>query len=148
MSYIEWSALGLILVLFELFIPGVYLVWFGLSALAVSWGIYMTLIPDTIMAQLISFSIFSCITTLLGVYLYKKLEGKFKGVQDYKNLNDLAAQYVGQTATLIQDVVDGKSKVKVGDSVWLALCDENLKEGDKVLIAGVEKGLIFIVTKK
>ena len=148
MSYLEWSALGLILILFELFIPGVYLIWFGLAGLAVSWTVYMTVIPDTVTAQLIAFSVFSCLFTLVGVYLYKKSESHFKGVQDYKNLNDLAAHYVGQIATLVQDTVDGKSKVKVGDSVWLAVTDEELKAGDKVLITGVEKGLIFIVTKK
>ena len=32
MSYMEWFSLGLLLVLLELFVPGVYLVWFGLSA--------------------------------------------------------------------------------------------------------------------
>ncbi len=148
MSYLEWSALGLILILFELFIPGVYLIWFGIAALAVSWGVYMVLIPDTVTMQLVAFSIFSCLATLSGMYLYKKAENHFKGVKDYKNLNDLAAQYVGQVATLTQDTVDGKSKVKVGDSVWLAVTNEDLKAGEKVLITGVEKGLIFIVTRK
>ena len=148
MSYLEWSALGLILILFELFIPGVYLIWFGLASLAVSWGVYMVLIPDTLVSQLVAFSAFSCLAALAGMYLYKKAESHFKGVKDYKNLNDLAAQYVGQVATLTQDTVDGKSKVKVGDSVWLAVTDEELKAGEKVLITGVEKGLIFVVTKK
>lgn len=148
MSYLEWSALGLLLILFELFIPGVYLFWFGLAGLAVSWGVYMLLIPETVTVQLFAFSILSCLTTLSGVYIYKKVENKFKGVKEYKNLNDLASQYIGQIATLTQDTVDGKSKVKVGDSVWLAMTNEDLKAGEKVLITGVEKGLIFIVTKK
>ena len=148
MSYLEWSALGLILILFELFVPGVYLFWFGLAGLAVSWGIYMMLIPDTVAMQLFAFSVFSCLTTFAGVYIYKKVESKFKGVKEYKNLNDLASQYVGQVATLTQDAVDGKSKVKVGDSVWLAMTNEDLKAGEKVLITGVEKGVIFIVTQK
>lgn len=148
MSYLEWSALGLILILFELFVPGVYLFWFGLAGLAVSWGIYMMLIPESVTVQLFVFSVFSCLTTLAGVYIYKKVENKFKGVKEYKNLNDLAGQYVGQVATLTQDAVDGKSKVKVGDSVWLAMTNEDLKAGEKVLITGVEKGVIFIVTRK
>lgn len=148
MSYLEWSALGLILILFELFVPGVYLFWFGLAGLAVSWGIYMMLIPESVTVQLFAFSVFSCLTTLAGVYIYKKVENKFKGVKEYKNLNDLAGQYVGQVATLTQDAVDGKSKVKVGDSVWLAMTNEDLKAGEKVLITGVEKGVIFIVTRK
>ena len=34
MNYMEWFSLGLALVLLEVFVPGVYLVWFGLSAFA------------------------------------------------------------------------------------------------------------------
>ncbi len=148
MSYIEWGALGLFLVLLELFIPGVYLVWFGLASILVSTGMYLDWIPDLIEYQLVVFALASCITTGIGLWIYLKVQKHFSGEANYKNLNDLAAQYVGNTAVLLQDVVDGKSKVKIGDTVWLAVCDKPLKTGDAVVIVGVEKGLIFIVTKK
>ena len=34
MTYMEWFTLGLLLVLLELFVPGVFLIWFGLAAFA------------------------------------------------------------------------------------------------------------------
>ena len=147
MTYIEWGVLGLLLVLLELFVPGIYLFWFGLAGVTVSAALHFELIPDSVTAQLILFSISSCVFTLIGLVTYKKLEKRFEKTTEHKNLNDLAGSYVGQVATLTQDVEDGKSKVKVGDSVWLAQCDEDLKAGDKVKITGVIKGLIFVVTK-
>ena len=147
MSYIEWGVLGLLLVLLELFIPGIYLVWFGLAGVTVSLALHFAWIPDTITAQLVLFSVCSCVFTGLGLTVYKMLEKRFEKTTDHKNLNDLAGAYVGQTATLTQDVVDGKTKVKVADTVWLAQCDDDLKKGDKVVITGVIKGLIFVVKK-
>ena len=147
MSYIEWGVLGLLLVLLELFMPGIYLVWFGLAGVMVSVALHFAWIPDTITAQLILFSVCSCVFTGVGLWVYKKLAGKFEKTTSYKNLNDLAGTYVGEQATLVQDVVDGKTKVKVADTVWLAQCDDDLKKGDKVVITGVIKGLIFVVTK-
>ena len=147
MTYIEWGVLGLLLVLLELFMPDIYLFWFGLAGVTVSTALHFELIPDSVTAQLILFSISSCVFTLIGLVTYKKLEKRFEKTTDHKNLNDLAGYYIGQVATLMQDVEDGKSKVKVGDSVWLAQCSEDLKAGDKVRITGVIKGLIFVVEK-
>lgn len=148
MSYIEWGILGLFLVLMELFMPGVFLVWFGLAGLCVSLGVYWFFIPEVITWQLFWFSIFSCISTCLGLWLYRMIEKKFKKESEYVNLNDLASQYIGKVVTLTQDVVDGKSKVSVGDTVWIARVNEDLLAGDKVVITGVEKGVILIVQKQ
>ena len=63
MTYIEWGVLGLLLVLLELFMPGIYLFWFGLAGITVSTSLYFELIPDTVTAQLILFSISSCVFT-------------------------------------------------------------------------------------
>lgn len=147
MTYIEWGILGLFLVLMELFTPGTYLIWFGLSALFVTSGLYFDFIPETVNYQLVAFALASLVFAGLGMFVYRAMNKKFSSNDGHVHLNDLASQYLGQTATLIQDVQDGKSKVKVGDTVWLAKCGEDLKAGDKVLIAGVEKGLIFIVTQ-
>ena len=148
MSYIEWGILGLFLVLMELFVSGVYLLWFGLAGIVMSVASYCGLLPASISMQVIAFSMLSCIFAGIGYKIYKKMETKFNATSAYKDLNDLASQYIGQVVTLTQDVVDGKSKVKAGDTVWLAYAEEGLKAGDKVVITGVEKGVIFVVSKQ
>ena len=148
MSYIEWGILGLFLMLMELFVSGVYLLWFGLAGIVMAIVAYTGLLPDSVSVQVIVFSLLSCVFAGIGYVIYKRIETKFDATSAYKDLNDLASQYVGQTVTLTQDVVDGKSKVKAGDTVWLAYAEDGLKAGDKVVITGVEKGVIFIVSKQ
>lgn len=146
MSYIEWAALGVFLVLLELFVPGTYLIWFGIAGLIVSIIVYFYTLSLTI--QLITFALFSAVFAYIGLICYRKIMKKIKENGKYRELNDLASQYVGQTVTLNQDVVDGKTKVKVGDTVWLAESDKSLKKGDSVVITGVKNGLIFTVKPK
>lgn len=146
MSYIEWAALGIFLVLLELFVPGTYLIWFGIAGLIVSAIVYFFAL--TLSVQLIIFAVLSGVFAYIGLICYQKIMRKVKEPEEYKNLNDLASQYVGQNVILTQDVVDGKTKVKVGDSVWLALCEKPLKKGASVTIRGVKNGLIFIVQPK
>ena len=55
MSYIEWGVLALFLMLMELFVSGVYLLWFGLAGLLLSVGVYFGLIPTTNSVQLVIF---------------------------------------------------------------------------------------------
>ena len=65
----------------------------------------------------------------------------------YKHLNDPAGQHIGKTYLLAEDVVDGRSKALIGDSVWIVECEDDLKKGDKVKITGVENGVILKAEK-
>lgn len=149
MTYIEWGALGLLLVLLELFIPGIYLIWFGFAGITLSTVIYYDLLPyQGLSAELIAFSVLSVIYALIGMYVYKKIQQRSLGDEKYKNLNDLASQYLGEKCVLTQATVDGKTKVKVADTVWLAETDENLEKGEIATIVAVKKGLIFVISTK
>lgn len=48
---------------------------------------------------------------------------------------------------LAKDVIDGRSKALIGDSVWIVECEDGLKKGDKVKITGVENGVILKAEK-
>lgn len=143
MSYIEWLALSILLILLELFVPGVYLIWFGFAGLAVAG---LTFIKEFgITEQLLLFSLFSAICTFIGFYVYKlKKDGK----TNHPHLNDRSAQLVGKTVTVATAVKNGQTKVTVGDSVWLAETDLPLHVGDEALVVGVRKGLILILGSK
>ena len=80
----------------------------------------------------------------LNSNIYKKVIKRSKS--EYPHLNDLASQYLGKTVELIADVVNGETKVKVADSVWIASCKEDLKVGDIARVVGVAKnGVILII---
>ena len=78
--------------------------------------------------------------TFDNLQLYNKTAPK-----EYQNLNDSAQQFVGRTVTIAEDVVDSQTKVKVGDTYWLAYTEKPLKKGDKAKVTAVKDSLILIV---
>ncbi len=139
----NWIVLGLVLSLLEVIVPGVYLIWFGFAAFAMSILVYF--MPLVLTTQLIWFAVFSAVFALIGLYIYGYIFKKTKTPQEYRHLNDSAAQYVGQIVTLAQDVVDNNSKVKIGDTYWLAYCEKPLKKGDTAKVTGVKDNLILVI---
>lgn len=143
---VAWATIGLMLTIFELFVPGTYLIWFGFAAFVVSAYTWFTSVGIT--DQLIVFAIFSAIFAFLGLYAYKAVFQKVKSDDKYKDLNDPAKQYIGRVVTLVQNVDDNNTKVKIGDTVWLAYTEQNLKKGDKAKVTGVKEGVVLIVKKE
>ena len=139
----NWVVIGLVLSLLELLVPGVYLIWFGFAAFAMS--ILLCFMPLILTTQLIWFATFSAIFALIGLFVYGYIFKKTKVPTAYKNLNDSAAQYVGLTVTLTEDVVDNQTKVKIGDTFWLATTKKTLKKGDIAKITGVKDNLILVI---
>lgn len=142
MTYIQWLSLGIILIVLEFFVPGTYLIWFGFSACVVGAVVFFTTL--TLTKQLLMFSIISAIFAVLGLYIYRKIMLMVKPSKNAQNLNNMAAQYIGRSYKLVQDVVDGRAKVAVGDTVWIVECPDNLKSGDLVKIADVRDGVVLI----
>lgn len=139
----NWAIFGLILSILELFVPGVYLIWFGFAAFVVS--LLVNLFGIAFTAQMIWFAILSVIFAVLGLYTYKYLLKKTQTPKEYSNLNNSAEQFVGNLVTVSEDIEDNMTKVKIGDTYWLATSTKPLKKGDQVKIVGVKDNLILIV---
>lgn len=146
MGYIQWLFIGLAFVLLEFMVPGTYLIWFGFSAFVMS--ILANFYVLTVTQQVIVFSIVSAIFAVIGLFVYRKLLNMVKVPADAKHLNDPTAQYIGRSFKLVQDAVDGRSKVAIGDSVWLVECRDGLKTGDTIVIEKVRDGLVLIAKDK
>lgn len=145
MGYLSWFAIGLVFVLAEMFVPGTYLIWFGFSAFVM--GIIVSIFTLTATETLVWFALISAAFSGLGWYAYAKVLKKTNVPEKYKYLNDMAGAHIGKVYNLSEDVVDGRSKAKVGDSFWLVEIDEPLKKGAKVKIKDVKDGLILIAEK-
>lgn len=140
---VAWATIGLMLCIFELFVPGTYLLWFGLASFVVCFYTYF--VDADITAQLITFAISSAIFVSLGLFVYQKIFKSTKVDTTYANLNNSIQQYVGMQVTLTEDVVDNRTKVKVGDTVWMASCEKELKKGDKAKVVEIKDNLILII---
>lgn len=140
---INWIIAGLALSLLELIVPGVYLIWFGLAAFVVGIAVYF--LPIELTTQLIVFAIASGIFAVIGVAVYRYVFSKAQVPAEYKNLNNTAEQYVGQLVTVAEDAEDNRTKVKIGDTYWLASCKKAFKQGDTAKVVGVKDSLILII---
>lgn len=140
---INWIIAGLILSILELFVPGTYLIWFGLAAFSVSILVYFSAVAFT--TQLIWFAVFSLIFALIGLFVYRYIFTHAQTPEKYRNLNNSAEQYVGSLVTVSEDVVDNRTKVKIGDTYWLAATEKPLKKGDTAKVTGVKDSLILII---
>ena len=140
---VNWVIAGLALSLLELIVPGVYLIWFGFAAFVVSIAVYF--MPLEFTTQLIVFAIASGIFAVIGVAVYRYIFSKAQVPAEYKNLNNTAEQYVGQLVTVAEDAADNRTKVKIGDTYWLASCQKPFKQGDTAKVVGVKDSLILII---
>lgn len=139
----NWLIIGLVLSALELIVPGVYLIWFGLAGFAMS--ILMCFLSMAVTTQLIWFALISAVFAVIGWFAYRVIMKKTETPKEYRNLNNSAEQHVGTTVTLTQDVADNQTKVKIGDSVWLAYCEKPMKKGDTAKVTGVKDNLILVI---
>ncbi|MBO4293824.1 MAG: NfeD family protein [Alphaproteobacteria bacterium] len=144
-GYLGWFSIGLLFVLAELFVPGTYLLWFGFSAFVM--GIIVSFLTLSATETLVCFALISAAFSGIGWYVYAKVLNKTKVPEKYKYLNDMAGAHIGKVYNLSEDVTDGRSKAKVGDSFWLVEINEPLKKGAKVKITDVKDGVILIAEK-
>ena len=61
-----------------------------------------------------------------------------------RHLNQRPQQWLGQEAQLQQEVVNGLSRVRLGDSVWPVRCSQPLPAGAAVRVIAVD-GITLIV---
>lgn len=143
-GYLSWWSFGLIFILLEMFIPGTYLIWFGLSSFLM--GILVSFYTFTPTQTGVLFALLSAVCAGFGWWVYAKIITKTQ-TKSYQYLNDLAGDKIGHVYNLTQDVTDGRSKAQVGDTVWLVQTQDGLKKGDKVKITGVKDGVILLAEK-
>ena len=109
----HWWILGSGLIILELFAPGTFFLWLGISAFLV--GGLAFLLP--FMAWQFEVVLFA-VLTVASVVLWRKHLLKSPIETDRPFLNRRGAQLVGRTFTLVEPIINGRGKVKVGDSFW------------------------------
>lgn len=126
----SWWVLGLLLLAAEVFVPGVFLVWIGLAALAT--GMLSLLLWDAALwawqVQLIVFALLSMMAVLIGRRIVVTSHES-----DEPLLNKRAESLVGRTAVLEQPIAEGHGRVRLDDTTW-AVEGPDLPAGTRVRI--------------
>ena len=141
----SWRSLGVILMLLELIVPGVFLFWVGLGSALTA---LVALLTDwTISDQLICFSFLSIISLFFGLFVYKKIFASDSQKQT-ADINDINLDFIGKTYTVSDAITEGQGKVKVGDTVWIAECQTDVAKGQKVVVEKVNGTVLLVRPKK
>lgn len=126
----SWWVLGLVLLAAEVIVPGVFLVWIGLAALAT--GILSLILWDAALwiwqVQFVVFALLSMIAVLIGRRIVVTSEES-----DEPLLNKRAESLVGRTAVLEQPIAEGHGRVRLDDTTW-AVEGPDLPAGTRVRI--------------
>jgi membrane protein implicated in regulation of membrane protease activity len=135
----NWVLAGLILLVLEIFVavPGSLFLFTGIAALVI--GASALLFDWGWQFQLIGFAVLSLIL-VIGGRRYFALRATKEGDQ---GLNQRANRLIGSTYVLIEPIVDGSGRVKVGDSTW-GVTGPEAPVGSRVKVVGVDGSILRV----
>lgn len=140
----HWIGLGIVLLAIEVGVGTFDLLWVAAGAFLTA--LFMIIVPAPMNVwegQLTFFGIVAIAFVLSGRTLFKGLRNRSTS---HPNLNDRFASMVGQRGEAATNFEQGRGKVKLGDTVWLAMqSDETvIVEGDQIVVTGSEQGMLKI----
>lgn len=133
--------LGILLLVIEVAVLGfsTFVLFFvGCAALVSAALLYIGIVPDTLLAAMLSTGIF---TALLAVLLWKPLKNMQTQVDTTKAKGDL----VGHSFTLVEDVAPELTPIYRYSGIdWRLIATEHLVSGTKVQVVEADVGIFHI----
>jgi membrane protein implicated in regulation of membrane protease activity len=133
-----WFILGLLLLGVEMALPGFFMLWLGVAAIAT--GLITLGLGLTWQAEFIVFGVLAVAALLIWLRLAKR---STEAPADNPFLNRRAASYVGRVFQLEEAIVRGSGRVRIDDSIW-RLAGPDLPAGAKVRVTRADGGLLHV----
>jgi membrane protein implicated in regulation of membrane protease activity len=133
-----WFVAAGLLMLLELFSPGVFLLWLGIAALLT--GIADNLLGLPWQAELLLFAVLAAVSVVAGRRIYR---GRPMQPADNPYLNRRQMGYIGRSFTLREPIVDGRGKLTVEDTVW-EIEGPDLAAGTRVTVTAVRNMSLIV----
>ena len=138
LGFWNWFIIGAVLLGLEVLVPGTFMLWLGLSALAV--GLLSLAIVWPWQAQLITFSVLS----IGSILVYRRLSPRtLDEAPPQPFLNRRADGFVGRVFTLEKPIIDGNGAVRIGDTIWMVR-GPDAPAGSRVTVTGVDGGTLVV----
>ena len=132
-----WLALGLVLAIAEMAIPGVFLIWLAGAALVT--GVVAWLVPVSLPLQIVLFAVLAIVAVFSGRnYLRSN-----PIVPADPMMNDRGARLVGETVVVTHAIDGGTGRVKLGDSEWLVRGPE-AEPGTRMRVSGHDGAVLLV----
>ncbi|MGZ3172788.1 MAG: NfeD family protein [Croceibacterium sp.] len=132
-----WLTLGVVLAGLEMLVPGVYLFWLGLAAIAT--GVLTGLLHPSLPVQVIDFVFLSLIIAFSARRFLR--DSPIAGADPM--MNRRLARMIGKTAVVVQAIEHGTGRVHVGDTEWIARGVE-VGVGERVRIIGSDGATLLV----
>lgn len=129
-----WLSLGGLLLAAEMLGGNGYLLWSGVAA--VITGLVVWLLPVGWEGQGVLFAVLTLVAAWLWWRWLNKRVSEQKPADAH--LNQRGQQIVGRRFTLDTPLVNGRGHMRVGDSSWPVVADEDLAAGTQVEVMAVE----------
>ncbi len=145
-AYWHWLVFGMLLVVFEIFIPSFTALWFGLGALII--GCLLLLDPEmSLLWQLITWLLASSAFTWAWFRFFKRL------APDRTKAGLAREAIIGETAQVIRAPHDGArgmlrfSTPKLGSEEWEFICEQPVAIGDRVAVRDVSGNTLIVARR-
>lgn len=132
-----WALLGMVLLAAEMLVPGVFLLWFGLAALATAALVFA--VDPSLPVQIVNFSFLA----LIFAYSAKRFLADRPIVSSDPLLNNKVGRMLGEVGVVSLALEGGSGRVRLGDSEWQAEGPE-LPVGERVKVTG-NRGTVLLV---
>lgn len=132
-----WALLGLVLLTAEMLLPGVFLLWFGLAALATAVLVFA--VDPSLPLQIVNFAFLA----LIFAYSAKRFLADQPIESSDPLLNNKVGRLLGETGVVSLALEGGSGRVRLGDSEWQAEGPE-LPVGERVKVTG-NRGTVLLV---
>ena len=139
LTSVHWLILGGVLLILELLGTAGYLLWLGAAAIAVA---AVTAIGSLGWhGQWLLFALLALFFTA-GWWHWQRRHSN--GQDAAAPLNQRLQHYIGREVLLLEPVLQGRSRVKLDDTVWSVSCDQALTAGSRVRIIAVDGTLLKV----
>ncbi len=134
-----WFLAAIVLLVLETMAPGVIFLWMAIAAGAV--GLIDLVIPGISWeVQVVMFVILSVISVVVG----RRYISRNPVPSENETLNRRGEQHIGKTYKVVEAIVGGSGRLKVGDGIWAAEGPDSAP-GDLVRVIDVEGTVLKVV---
>lgn len=132
-----WLSVGLALGVFEMLLPGFFLIW--LAGAAIVTGLVAWVLPIGFVGQVALFAVLS-----IGAVFWARRYVRDNPIATTDPLlNQRGARYVGEVLTLVSPIEDGRGRAKVGDGEW-PVRGPDAAAGTKVRVISADGGTLVV----
>lgn len=114
-----WLAIGLVLAIGEMAIPGVFLIWMAGAAVITGLAVWAALFLGAIIGLPAQIILFACLS-IGAVFLGKRWLAGHPVVSADPKMNLRGERAIGAHVVVTQAIEGGEGRVRLGDGEWLA----------------------------